>query len=98
MGETSTTDLTQAVTDPGGNPMFLHADQGFVTPPWPPYAMVANAMWMLDDFTPENGATRIAPASHKRNEQPDYGNLPETIPVVAPAGTVMVFDGRLWHQ
>src|SRR5439155_24456663 len=27
------------IAGPGGNPMFIHADQGFVTPPWPPYAM-----------------------------------------------------------
>lgn len=86
------------IAGPGGNPMFLHADQSFVPPPWPPYAMVANAMWMLDDFTADNGATRIVPGSHKHNEGPDFTNIPETVPVTGPAGTVMVFDGRLWHQ
>jgi ectoine hydroxylase-related dioxygenase (phytanoyl-CoA dioxygenase family) len=60
--------------------------------------MVANAMWMLDDFTPDNGATRIVPGSHKHNAGPDFTNVPETVPVTGPAGTVMVFDGRLWHQ
>src|SRR5438105_163868 len=34
------------IAGPGGTPMFLHADQSFVTPPWPPYPMVANIMWM----------------------------------------------------
>lgn len=87
------------IAGPGGNPMFLHADQSFVPPPWPPYPLVANAMWMLDDFTPENGATRIVPGSHRRGEGP----IPTiddsaSVPVVAPAGTVMVFEGRLWHQ
>ena len=51
------------IAGPGGQPMFLHADQSFVPPPWPAFPMVANAMWMLDDFTPENGATRIVPAA-----------------------------------
>ncbi|HMC80605.1 MAG TPA: phytanoyl-CoA dioxygenase family protein [Acidimicrobiia bacterium] len=87
---------------PGGSPMFLHADQSFVPPPWPPYPLVANAMWMIDDFTPDNGATRIVPGSHLLGRGPDYGTgeavTAETVPVCAPAGTAMVFEGRLWHQ
>ena len=85
------------IAGPGGKPMFIHADQSYVPPPWP-YAYVANCMWMLDDFTPENGATRIVPASHKLGQNPDFASPPETVPVCAPAGTALVFDGRLWHQ
>jgi ectoine hydroxylase-related dioxygenase (phytanoyl-CoA dioxygenase family) len=87
------------IAGPGGKPMFLHADQSFVPPPWPPYALVANAMWMLDDFSAENGATRIVPGSHHKGEGP-MPTIEDTasVPVVAPAGTAMVFDGRLWHQ
>jgi len=90
------------IAGPAGNPMFLHADQSFMPDPWPPYAMVANVIWMLDDFTPENGATRIVPGSHKLCRQPDFTKAEEwpeiTRPVTAPAGTAMAFDGRLWHQ
>jgi ectoine hydroxylase-related dioxygenase (phytanoyl-CoA dioxygenase family) len=86
------------IAGPGGTPMFMHADQSFVPPPWPWYAMVANVMWMLDDFTPENGATRIVPGSHRLDHGPDWSNLPGTEPVCGPAGTAFVFDGRLWHQ
>ncbi len=88
------------VAGPGGTPMFLHADQSFVPPPWPLYPLVANIMWMLDDFTPENGATRIVPGSHKLGYGPGFGPdpFPPTVPVCAPAGTAMVFEGRLWHQ
>lgn len=86
------------IAGPGGTPMFLHADQSFVPPPWPPYPLVANAMWMLDDFTAENGATRIVPGSHKLGHGPEFTGVPETVPVTGPAGTAMVFDGRLWHQ
>lgn len=89
------------IAGPGGASMNVHADQTFARPPWPPYALVANSMWMLDDFTPDNGATRIVPGSHKWGRQPDY-DLGEgdtlTEPACAPAGSVMVFDGRLWHQ
>jgi ectoine hydroxylase-related dioxygenase (phytanoyl-CoA dioxygenase family) len=87
------------VAGPGGKPMFLHADQSFAPPPWPPWPMVANAMWMLDDFVPENGATRVVPGSHRKGEGP-VPTLDDSIttPVTGPAGTAMVFDGRLWHQ
>lgn len=89
------------IARPAGVRMHLHADQTFARPPWPPYALVANSMWMIDDFTEENGATRIVPDSHLLGRQPDYAageDNTETIPVCAPAGSVMVFDGRLWHQ
>ena len=58
-----------------------------------------NIMWMLDDFSEENGATRIVPGSHLKGRQPDHardGDLP-TIAATGPAGSAMVFDGRLWH-
>jgi ectoine hydroxylase-related dioxygenase (phytanoyl-CoA dioxygenase family) len=87
------------IAGPGGKPMFLHADQSFVPTPWPPYSLVANIMWMLDDFTSENGATRVAPGSHRSGRAPDLTISDEqTVPVCAPAGTAMVIDGRLWHQ
>jgi ectoine hydroxylase-related dioxygenase (phytanoyl-CoA dioxygenase family) len=89
------------IAGPGGDRMDLHADQTFVPPPWPSYALVANSMWMIDDFTAENGATRLVPDTHLRGRQPSYtageGDTP-TIPVCGPAGSVMIFDGRLWHQ
>lgn len=58
-----------------------------------------NIMWMLDDFTEENGATRIVPGSHLYGRQPDHERDKDvaTIPATSPAGYAMVFDGRLWH-
>lgn len=86
------------IAGPGGQPMFLHSDQDYVPSPFPEYALVTNAIVFLDDFTAENGATRIVPGSHKLRTRPDYSNLPETVPVTGPRGTVMVFHGALWHQ
>jgi ectoine hydroxylase-related dioxygenase (phytanoyl-CoA dioxygenase family) len=91
--------LLSNIDGPGGKPMFLHADQSYVPTPWPPYPLVANIMWMLDDFTAENGATRVTPGSHRSGRAPDLTISDEqTLPVCAPAGTAMVIDGRLWHQ
>lgn len=89
------------IAGPGGNPMFLHADQSYVPSPWPwPFPLVANIMWMLDDFHPANGATRVVPGSHLLQRGPDMSDManPSTVAVEAPAGTALVFDGRLWHQ
>ena len=66
-----------------------------------------NTLWMLSDFTPENGATWVVPGSHRRSfsESPKLAwpadkilePYHEAVHVAAPAGCVCVFDCRLWH-
>ena len=56
-------------------------------------------MWMITDFTEENGATRVVPGSHLSGRQPDP-SIPHpvaTVAITGPAGSAMAFDGRLWH-
>lgn len=61
--------------------------------------VMVNTVWLLDDFTSENGATRIVPGSHKSG----LGRVPEGVEVmhvfeaIAPAGSVLVFNGQCWH-
>lgn len=86
------------IAGPGGRPMFLHSDTDYVPSPFPEYALVTNVMWFLDEFTDENGATRIVPMSHKLRHNPDYTKRYETIAVTGPPGAAMVFHGGLWHQ
>src|SRR5579871_5073148 len=75
--------------------MYLHTDQGYIDF-WTPKPVVANIMWMLDDFTDENGGTRLIPGSHLRPRQAD--DTPDrTVAAEAPAGSALVFDGRLLH-
>lgn len=89
--------ITAHITHPGNSAQALHADQGYVPPPWP-YVAAMNLIWMLDDFTPENGATLAVPGSQRygRNPSPEDGE-PETVPVTGGAGSLLVLDGRLWH-
>lgn len=86
------------ITAPGSARMQIHADQGYVMPPWPAEPLACNVAWLLDDFTEENGGTRYVPRSHRvgRNPQPDDEKA--SIPISAPAGSLLVMDGRLWHQ
>jgi ectoine hydroxylase-related dioxygenase (phytanoyl-CoA dioxygenase family) len=66
-------------------------------------SVACNSGWLLSDFTKENGATRIVPGSHRwgrrpEDDMPDPGAThPDQIQVVAPAGSLMVFNGYLWH-
>jgi ectoine hydroxylase-related dioxygenase (phytanoyl-CoA dioxygenase family) len=88
--------ITCNIIGPGTKAQPLHGDQAILPAPWP-RAEVCNVAWLIDDFTADNGATVIVPGSHKFQTHPDYANPPVGEPVVAPAGTAMVFDGRLWH-
>ncbi|MAZ53393.1 MAG: hypothetical protein CMO31_05180 [Trueperaceae bacterium] len=58
-----------------------------------------NVMWMLNDFTEKNGGTRLVPGSHRFGRRPNKERDAQlvTIAVEAPAGTAVIFDGRIWH-
>ncbi len=95
--------LTANVTGPGGHPMYLHYDQDYVPLPWPSFPLVANIIWMLDDFTEENGATRFIPGSHHEDHTgwtPDVMSRRsgETVAVGGRAGSLVCLDGRVVHQ
>ncbi len=87
---------------PGYGQQGLHTDWMFRAPHEPNYAVTA--LWLLDDFTPTNGATRLIPGSHLRDrplpkamQQPTV-NHPEQKIVTAKAGSVLVFNGHLYHS
>jgi ectoine hydroxylase-related dioxygenase (phytanoyl-CoA dioxygenase family) len=86
---------------PGQGNQQLHAD-------WGPRRLsqpqdVAISIWMLDDFTSENGATRVVPGTHLLEGLPqDYVEDPaaphlDEVLVTAPAGSVVVLSSHLWH-
>ena len=86
------------ITAPGNQPMQLHADQGYVLPPWPQMPLACNVAWLLDDFTVQNGGTCYVPGSHLKGHGPDPNKTYETVPIEAPAGSILIMEGRLWHQ
>ncbi|MCG8314838.1 MAG: phytanoyl-CoA dioxygenase family protein [Pseudomonadales bacterium] len=55
-------------------------------------------MVMVDEFTKENGATYILPGSQNQEFKPEdnhfYSNARQAL---GSAGSVVIFDGRLWH-
>lgn len=64
---------------------------------------VCNSIWLLDDFTMENGATRIVPGTHLSTELPQdlvedlSESHPDEIIITAPAGSVFIFNSHVWH-
>jgi ectoine hydroxylase-related dioxygenase (phytanoyl-CoA dioxygenase family) len=64
---------------------------------------VCNCVWMLDDFTAENGALRVIPGSHHWGRKPQdvladpYATHPDEILVTGRAGTVVVMNAHAWH-
>ncbi len=86
------------ILGPGAGSMVLHADQGYAVEPWPPKPLAINVGWLLDDFTEEVGATRFVPGSHLLGHNPDPARQYDTVPIEAPAGSLLVMDGRVWHQ
>jgi len=85
--------LSANIAGPGGSAMVPHWDQDWAVRPWP-HAFAAHVIWMLNDFTAENGATLVAPGSHLLDGPPPDGNL---VPATGPAGTALAIDGRTWH-
>ena len=85
-------------TLPGAGAMALHADQNNIPAPWPPYPCALNVGFALHPFTEEN-ATRYIPGSHNNDRQPAWDSAhPSTVRVCAPAGSVILMEGRVFHQ
>jgi ectoine hydroxylase-related dioxygenase (phytanoyl-CoA dioxygenase family) len=79
----------------------LHCDAGAV--PDENGYWVCNTIWMLDDFTRENGATRFVPGSHRWGKLPQTvlqdpsASHPEEALLLGRAGTVVVMNTHMWH-
>ncbi len=79
----------------------LHADMGAI--PDEKGYWVTNTVWMLDDFTTENGAIRAVPGSHRWGKLPQQALAnpsaphPDEVLVTGKAGTVVVMNAHLWH-
>lgn len=81
---------------PGETSQDLHRDDITYPLPRPRPPLVVGSLWGIDEYTVANGGTEIIPGSHTQVEE----QVPETQPihVVMPAGSVLLFDGGLFHR
>ena len=77
-----------------GTAQPLHVDMGAIADErgyW-----VCNTVWLLDDFTLDNGALRAVPGSHRRGRLPDAVSPDEKL-LIGSAGDVIVMNAHMWH-
>jgi Phytanoyl-CoA dioxygenase (PhyH) len=92
-------DFSATITGPGSGTTPMLAGQGYVTAPWPAWPLAVSIVWVIDAFTAENGAIRVMPDSLRYQNGPESGlDYPEAMPLVCPAGSIIVMDGRIWRQ
>jgi ectoine hydroxylase-related dioxygenase (phytanoyl-CoA dioxygenase family) len=92
------TDPVPAESAPGGLQLGLHSDQTMVPDPFPPYALICGATLLLTDYTKEDGALAYVPGSHRRARHPVGDEaVADAIAVEAPAGSLVIHHGALWH-
>jgi len=91
----------RSVNPNSGEIQPLHADMAAVADEhgyW-----VCNTVWMLDDFTEDNGPLRAVPGSHRAGKLPQQaladprGAHPDEVLITGSAGTVVVMNAHLWH-
>jgi ectoine hydroxylase-related dioxygenase (phytanoyl-CoA dioxygenase family) len=73
----------------------LHNDTRIVGCKFP---LVIHAMYMLDDFTNENGSTRLVPKSQMFLKYAKKGESHKNEKIIkGKKGTVLLFDASMWH-
>ncbi len=81
---------------PGEGHQVLHQDDDFYPMRIEDVEFQLGAMWALDDFTPENGATRVVPGSHWTGPVADVEQAP-VAQAVMPKGSLLLYYGSTWH-
>ncbi len=100
--------LTAMEIHPGETDQYLHVDDGIYPVRMPGMQLQVSAMWALQDFTEENGATRVALGSHVDqgtnryyNRQEEFDGASdspdEVVQAVMPKGSVLFYMGTTLH-
>lgn len=82
---------------PGSAVLDIHVDVERDSPDCP----LLGFIFMIDAFTPDNGATRFIAGSHRWSDSPKNAGLAEYATQLesacGPAGSLLVFNGSTWH-
>ncbi|HEY9694625.1 MAG TPA: phytanoyl-CoA dioxygenase family protein [Oculatellaceae cyanobacterium] len=90
------------ILNPGATSMGVHVDYPYWTmkPPFPASpVMEIQVIWMVEDFTSNNGAPVFAKGSQKHCSPPDLVEFPKiSQKVTGKAGSVIISHGLCWHD
>ena len=101
------------INHPGNERGYWHADWPYnatnsthVKAPYPDVMMHLSSIWMLTPFGSDNGGTFVLQGSHRFDNNPATGAVegfdqdaphPDQRQAEGPAGSVLLYDSRLWH-
>ena len=85
-----------------GGAWHVDVPLGQLPEPLPDFALTTQNVFMLDDFTEENGATRVVPGSHKTRKKPTWEKHGtqqlEEVALTGPAGSLALWLSSTWHR
>jgi len=81
---------------PGEVRQEIHRDGGIYPVRHPAPPMTLAAFWAYTDFTEANGATLVAPGSHRwpHEREPEAHEL---VQAVMPKGSILLYTSSVWH-
>ncbi len=82
---------------PGEAAQALHRDDSLYPIEINGMELEIGVMWALDDFTEENGGTRVVPGSHRFIRSWHLPDLTGWESAVMPKGSVLFYMGSTWH-
>ena len=82
---------------PGETAQALHRDDGIYPISIQGMELQVSAMWALDDFTPENGATHIVPGSQQGPSRSVPGRTAYSVQATMSKGSVLLYLGSVLH-
>ena len=98
---------------PGNERGYWHADWPYnatnashIPSPYPDALLHLSSIWMLTEFSEENGGTFLVPGSHRWLNNPAKGTVadvdqdapyPTEMQARGSAGSVLIYDSRMWH-
>jgi ectoine hydroxylase-related dioxygenase (phytanoyl-CoA dioxygenase family) len=91
--------LTQVISiEPGQSAQYVHRDQwAFDFFSFPAgYEVTCNTIWAMNDFTEENGGTRLIPGSHRYDDKLQFTEA-DTEAAEMTKGSVLLYTGALYH-
>lgn len=107
----SSTDVV--INHPGNARGYWHSDWPYnatnsshIRAPYPDALMHLASIWMFTDFNDTTGGTYLVPGSHRSSQNPAAGGIPGVDPdgdyptqiqATGAAGSVLLYDSRLWH-
>ncbi|MGL5944269.1 MAG: phytanoyl-CoA dioxygenase family protein [Waterburya sp.] len=87
---------------PSAQRMGVHVDYPYwaMSSPFPKYPILEiQVIWMLEDFTADNGAPLFAPGTQNLAIQPDVEEFNRTAEkITGTAGTAIISHGLCWHD